>query len=81
MPFMKQKFTPEDFVSYLYRETSASQRLAIEEALHRDPVLADELNELRRGKQMLPRVKFNAPDRALKNVLKYSQHRALEKHA
>lgn len=80
MPFMKQKFTPEDFISYLYQETSASKRLAIEESLHQDPVLAQEMEELRSAKQLLPRVKFNASDRVLNKVLQYGQHRALEKH-
>ncbi len=78
---MKQKFTPEDLVSYLYHETSASQRLAIEEAIQSDPVLAEEVNAMRRAKRQMPKVKFNASDRVLGRVLRYSQHRELETQA
>ncbi|MCB0636828.1 MAG: hypothetical protein KDC54_09445 [Lewinella sp.] len=76
---MKHNFTPEDFIAFLYHETSTSDRLAMEDALHGDPALAAELEGLRRAKNLLPRVKFNAAERSLQRVLSYSRSTALEK--
>lgn len=75
---MKQNSTPEDLMAYLYAEASIAQRLTIQDALHRDPVLALELEQLRRSKQQFPKVKFTAPKRSLQNILNYSRSTALE---
>lgn len=78
---MKHKFTPEDLIAYLYHETSTSDRLALEAAFHADPAMASEMEELRRAKHYLPKVKFNAADRSLQRVLSYSRSTALERQA
>ena len=78
MPFMKQNFTSEDLMAYLYAETTIAQRLAIQEALRRDPVLSQELEQLKHAKRQFPRVKFTAPNRSLQAVLNYSRTTALE---
>lgn len=75
---MKQNFTPEDLMAYLYDETSLAQRLATQDALRRDPVLAQELEQLRRSKRRFPKVKFTAPKRSLQSILNYSRSTALE---
>lgn len=75
---MKHIFTSDNLLPYLYHETSASQRLAIEDALHSDPVLRQELEDLKAAKQQFPKVKFNAPKRALDKVLNYSRSTSLE---
>ena len=78
---MAKGFTPEDLIAYLYNETSASTTLAIDEALHENPLLAAEFAELNEAKRQLPRVKFNAPRRAMQHILEYSRVTALEQQA
>lgn len=78
MPFMKQTFTPEDLTAYVYAETSINQRLAIQDAARRDPILAQEIEQLRIAKQQFPKVKFTASKRSLQNILNYSRSTALE---
>lgn len=75
---MKQNFTPEDLMAYLYAETSIAQRLTIQDALRRDPVLSLELEQLRMSKRQFPKVKFTAPKRSLQSILNYSRSTALE---
>ncbi len=75
---MKQNFTTNSLLPDLYQECSASQRLATEEAIHGDPVLQQELDELQAAKQQLPKVRFNASKRSLQSVLKYSSSARLE---
>jgi hypothetical protein len=75
---MKQNFTPEDLMAYLYAETSLSLRLAVQDALRRDPVLAQELEQLRMSKRQFPKVKFTAPKRSLQRIMNYSRSTALE---
>ena len=78
---MTQNFTPEYLTAYLYNELSVSQRLTVEDALRADPVLADTLREMQLGKQTIPQVMFEAPARALRNVLRYSRESRIEQHA
>lgn len=78
---MQQPFTPELLVKFLYRETSASETLAVSEALHRDPVLRAEYDRLLEGYQQLPRVTFRPSPDAVRNILTYSEQTALEKQA
>lgn len=78
---MQQTLTPNDLIAYLYNETSASQTMAVREALHRDPALQFELRELRQAQRELPRVKFNAPARILDRVRRYGRAAAFEQQA
>ncbi len=75
---MSKNFTPEDIIAYLYSETSLSGSLAVEKALHGDPMLSGEYDELVNAYDELPRAAFNAPRRALQAVLRYSEKTALE---
>ncbi|RMF04585.1 MAG: hypothetical protein D6772_00380 [Bacteroidetes bacterium] len=75
---MKQNFTIDNLLPYLYQECTASQRLATEDAIHGDPVLQQELDELRAAKQQLPKVQFRAPQRSLQRILNYSRSTRLE---
>jgi len=75
---MKQTFTKEDLMAYLYSEMSVSRRFAFEENLAADPLLANELAEMKKAKQQFPQVKFNAPKRSLQSILNYSRSTALE---
>ena len=78
---MQQPFTLNLLVKFLYRETTASETLAVNEALNRDPALLAEYNGLLEGYQQLPKVKFRPSRQAVHNILGYSEQTALEKHA
>ncbi|MCB0597299.1 MAG: hypothetical protein H6557_18480 [Lewinellaceae bacterium] len=78
---MKQKFTPNDLIPYLYNEVSATRRLAMAEALYDEPSLREEYEGLRTAYQQLPRVAFQPSSRTIQDILKYSERTALEKHA
>lgn len=75
---MKQTFTKEDSIAYLYSEMSISRRFAFEKTLAADPILASELAEMKEAQQQFPKVKFNAPKRSLQSILNYSRSTALE---
>ena len=78
---MKQNFTPEDLMAYLYAETSLSSRLAIQDALRRDPVLAQELEQLRMSTRQFPKVKFTAPKLSTQRIMDYSRSTAVEEQS
>ena len=78
---MKQKFTQHHLIKYLYKETSASETLAINEALSEDRALFEEYKGLLAAYQQLPKVKFNASSSSIKNILGYSKLTTLEKQA
>ncbi|MCB0588958.1 MAG: hypothetical protein KDD06_26955 [Phaeodactylibacter sp.] len=78
---MKQKFTPNDLIQYLYNEVSATERLAMDEALYEDLGLREEFEGLQVAFQQLPRVTFRPSSRTIQDILKYSEKTALEKHA
>ncbi len=78
---MKQKFTPNDFIQYLYNEVSATERLAMDEALYNDLGLREEYEGLRDACRQLPKVTFRPTSHTIQRILKYSEKTALEKHA
>ncbi len=75
---MQQMFTMDHLVRYLYNETSASETLAISEALHDDWTLMEQYEELLATYQQLPKVKFSPTTASLKNILQYSRQRTFE---
>lgn len=78
---MKQNFTPDHLLKFLYKETSASETLAISEALHSDPKLRRELEALQQAQHQLPRVKFNPSASTIQRILKYSERTAVSPQA
>lgn len=77
---MKQKFTPNHLIKYLYKETSAVETLAISEALGEDNHLSEQYKKLASSFQQLPKVKFNPSPASIQNILKYSQQAIVETH-
>jgi len=75
---MKQIFTSNDLVKFIYKETSASETAAIREALLIDSVLMDHYQMLMTGYTELPRVTFAPSGSSLKNILNYSTRAAVE---
>ena len=79
--FMTSNFTPNHLIKYLYKEVSASETLAIEDALETNVELMEAYEGLLQGYQQLPKVSFNPGNSALQSILCYSQRTALEKQA
>lgn len=75
---MKQSFTKNSLIRFIYNEVSASERIAIMEAARTDRQLRKELQTLKAAQVQLPRVKFNAPQRTLDKILCYSKTNAME---
>ena len=69
---MKHNYTQNDLIRFLYKETNASETIAIGEALCEDPQLAAEYEALLKGYQTLPKAKFSPSPAAIQNILGYS---------
>jgi len=78
---MTQSFTPELLVKFLYKETTASETLAVNEALYHDPELQAEYETLQQVKRHLPKVKFQPSSNTLQKILRYSERTTVEKTA
>jgi hypothetical protein len=76
--YMKQKFTPDVLIRYLYREVSAMQRVEIEQVLAEDAGLRRAYRSMQHAYQLLPKVTFSPSRPTVQAVLKYSQRTALE---
>lgn len=75
---MEIEFTLNNLVRFIYKETSASETLAIQEALQDDISLRRRYSELKNAHDMLPKVKFNPSTNALKNIMRYSGKASME---
>ena len=74
---MKKYFTQLDLIRFIYKETSASETLAISEAISTDPLLAEEYEELFEGYRHLPKAKFSPQPNTLETILRHSEQTAL----
>ncbi len=70
---MKQRFTQEDLVAYVYGEASKEQIAATEAALAADPALITELSRLVEAQASLPRVRFSPRKSIVKAILRYAR--------
>lgn len=75
---MTKTFTPELLIKYIYRETTISERLIIQDALHRDYALREEYLELYKAYKQLPKVKFRPSSKTIRAVMEYSRATAIE---
>ena len=75
---MKQTFTNNDLVRFIYKETSAIKTLAIQEALTLDADLFDNYQALMNGYMELPKATFAPTRSALQNILNYSAKATVE---
>ena len=75
---MMQKFTPNDLVRFIYKETSATETLAIMDALIVDTKLAATYEDLTKGFSQLPQVTFAPKASAIDNILNYSRQTSFE---
>ena len=71
-------FTPEDLLLYLYNETSAEQKTAIENALKQDWTLREKLAVLKTSLQRLDKIKKSPRTRIVLDVLNYAREKTGE---
>ncbi|MCI5081659.1 MAG: hypothetical protein MRY78_08210 [Saprospiraceae bacterium] len=75
---MKQTYTENDLLRYLYRETSVTDTLAIEDAMAADRNLTEAFEGMQEAFNQLPRVKFGPSKSSIEKILSYSKETALE---
>ncbi|MBK7409881.1 MAG: hypothetical protein IPL49_19585 [Saprospirales bacterium] len=75
---MKQTFTPELLLQFLYKETSLAESLEIAEELEHDLLLLEEYQELQEALKEIPNVHFSPSHKAISRILKYSEETTLE---
>ena len=73
------KFTPEDLLLYLYKETSLQQTAEIEEALTQDWALREKLAVLKASMQRLDKLVVSPRTEVVLDVLKQAQKESTEK--
>ena len=71
-------FTPEDLLSYLYKETSPKKTTAIEEALKKDWTLCEKLTVLKTSMQRLDKIVESPRTEVVLNVLNYAREKSAE---
>lgn len=69
---MKNTFTEELLLKYLYHETSPAETKAVETALDTDWRLREQYEALEMANRNLPKVTFSPKQSTLQNILKYS---------
>ena len=70
------KFTPEDLLLYLYKETTPEQTKEIEEALKQDWTLREKLNVLKTSMQRLDKIKETPRTEVVLNILNYAREKS-----
>ena len=66
------RYSPEDLLRYLYKETSIEETAAIEEALQSDWTLREKLAVLKTSMERLNKLVVTPRTEAVLNVLKYA---------
>lgn len=70
------KFTPEDLVQYLYKETSQQKTAAIRAALETDWNLQESLEQLLAAQKTLEEIKLSPRDEAVSKILQHTTKKA-----
>ena len=70
---MKQNFTQNDLIRFIYKETSAGETIAIGEALSSNVHLFNQYEALLEGYYELPKAQFNPSPSVLQKVLGYNR--------
>jgi hypothetical protein len=74
---MEQSYTTNLLLKYLYRETSLTETLEIENAISESPMTKKEYLKLRNGYLRFPKVKFYPTDETMSSILNYSKSVAI----
>lgn len=74
------KFTPEDLLMYLYKETSRKKTLAIEEALANDWALREKMTVLRTSMDRLSKITETPRTEVILEILNYAREKVETVH-
>ena len=75
---MKHRFTPNDLVRFIYKETSVTESLGITEALSEDRKLFEEYEALMGSYLQLPKAKFDPSKNTIQDILRYSENTTVQ---
>jgi hypothetical protein len=75
---MKHCFTTNQLIRYLYKETSASENVALLEQLSIDWDLREKYEELIPAHRLLSKVQFSPSYSSIRSLLEYSKSTALQ---
>jgi hypothetical protein len=77
---MKENYTYEELVQFMYREMPATEAAEMAHRLEDDPDLRAEYDYLLEAKIQFPKDRFNPSPGVVNNILQYSTKTALEAH-
>jgi hypothetical protein len=69
---MDHKFTPEDLIQYLYKETTLAQSAAIEKAMEQDWTLREKFEVIKKAHQRLEKFVLSPRTESILRILKYA---------
>jgi hypothetical protein len=72
------KFTPEDLLLYLYKESSPQLTDAIQQALQVDWTLREKFNVLKTATQSLDQLQLSPRTEAILNIMNYAREKSSE---
>ena len=75
---MDLKFTKNHLIRFIYKETTVSETMAINEALNEDFELLVKYHDLLQGYHQLPQVKFNPTESSIQRILRHSKQASVE---
>ena len=72
------KFTPEDLLMYLYKESTPQQTVAIADALRLDWTLREKFNVLKTSMLRLDQIQESPRTEVILNILNYAREKSKE---
>jgi len=75
------KFTPEDLIQYLYKETSVQKTAAIESALEADWILRESFEQIKADQSSLEEVNLSPRDEAVNRILQHVTKKVGQLHS
>lgn len=75
------KFTPEDLVQYLYKETSVQKTAAIKAALNRDWDLQESFQQIIAAQKNLEEIKLSPREEAVNRILQHTSKKLGQLHS
>ncbi len=75
------KFTTEDLIQYLYKETSMQKTAAIEAALETDWDLLESLELIKSGQQNLETIELSPREEAVNRILQHTTKKVGQLHS
>lgn len=75
------KFTPEDLVQYLYKETSTQKTAAINAAIDADWNLRESFEQIKTAQKNLEEINLSPRDIAVDRILQHTTKKAGQLHS